>query len=103
MSNLSCLDKINNEFRSSVNGLNKLLPQQIENYLEQQALILEYIKKAEAQAIIALSDDFLDYNPRIIHYYLCALSDILEITLRMFEGLQDDFTELKNVVYKIFK
>lgn len=98
MSNLSRSDKINDEFRSSVNGLNKLLPQQIENYLEQQALILEYIKKAEAQAIIALSDDFLDYNSHIIHYYLCALSDSLEITTRMFEGLQDDFMEIKKCI-----
>ncbi len=98
MPNLSPSDKINNEFRSNINGLNKLLPQQIENYLEQQALILEYIKKVEAQAIIALSDDFLDYNSRIIHYYLCALSDSLEITLRMFEGLQDDFMEIKNCI-----
>ncbi|TLY48706.1 MAG: hypothetical protein E6K54_01560 [Gammaproteobacteria bacterium] len=103
MSNLSRLDKINNEFRSNVNDLNKTLLQQIENYLEQQALILDYIKKAEAQAIIALSDDFLNYNSHIIHYYLCALSDILEIILGMFEGLQDDFTEIKNIFYKIFK
>lgn len=98
MLNLSPSDKINDEFRSNVNGLNKLLPQQIENYLEQQTLILEYIKKAEALAIIALSDDFLDYNSRIIHYYLCALSDSLEITLRMFEGLQDDFMEIKKCI-----
>lgn len=98
MSNLSPSDKINDEFRSNVNGLNKLLPQQIENYLEQQTLILEYIKKAEALAIIALSDDFLDYNSHIIHYYLCALSDSLEITLRMFERLQDEFTEIKKTI-----
>ncbi len=100
MSNLSRSDKINDEFRSNVNNLNKFLPQQIENYIEQQTLILEYIKKAEAQATIALSDDFLDYNSRIIHYYLCTLSDILEITLRMFEGLQDEFTEIKNALFK---
>lgn len=98
MLNLSPSDKINDEFRSNVNGLNKLLPQQIENYLEQQTLILEYIKKAEALAIIALSDDFLDYNSRIIHYYLCALSDSLEITLGMFEGLQADFMKIKKTI-----
>lgn len=98
MPNSSHPDKISDEFRSNTNSLNKLLPQQIENYLEQQTLILEYIKKAEAQVIIALSDDFLDYNSRIIHYYLCALSDSLEITLRMFEGLQDEFTEIKKTI-----
>ena len=98
MSNLSYPDKTNDEFRSSINGLNKLLPQQIENYLEQQTLILEYIKKAGAQATIALSDDFLDYNSHIIHYYLCALSDSLEVTMRMFEGLQDDFMEIKKCI-----
>ncbi|MFM2322167.1 MAG: hypothetical protein RLZZ225_320 [Pseudomonadota bacterium] len=98
MSNLSGSDKINDEFRSNANGLNKLLPQQTENYLEQQALILEYIKKAEALAVIALSDDFLDYDAHIIHYYLCALSDSLEITLHMFERLQDEFTEIKKTI-----
>lgn len=98
MSNLSRSNKINDEFRSNVNGLNKLLLQQIENYLEQQTLILEYIKKAGAQVIIALSDDFLDYNSHIIHYYLCALSDSLEIITRMFEGLQDDFMEIKKCI-----
>ncbi|HEY2566629.1 MAG TPA: hypothetical protein VGH95_02815 [Candidatus Aquirickettsiella sp.] len=98
MLNLSRADKINDGLRSSVDGLNKLLPQQIENYLEQQTLILEYIKKAEAQATIALSDDFLDYNSHIIHYYLYALSDSLEIATRMFEGLQDDFMEVKKCI-----
>ena len=80
-----------------------MLLQQIENYLEQQALILDYIKKIEAQAIIALSDHFLNYNSHIIHYYLCALSDILEIILAMFEGLQNEFTKIKNIFYKTFK
>jgi hypothetical protein len=98
MPNLSRSDKINDEFGSNTNDLNKLLPQQIANYLEQQTLILEYIKKAAAQAVIALSDDFLDYNSHIIHYYLAALSDSLEITTRMFEGLQDDFMEIKKCI-----
>ncbi len=90
-------DKLNPEFEAVSIASNKL-PSQIESYSEQQNLILEYLKKTEAQAIIALSDDFLDYDSNIIHYYLCALSDSLEITTRMFEGLQDDFIQIKKYI-----
>ena len=65
------------------------LPSEIAEYLEQQNLILEYLRKARAKSQIALSDDFLDYNPEIIHHYLWSLCGRLEIITRMFEGLID--------------
>lgn len=67
MPNLLCVHKINNAFISNTNGLNTLLPQQIENYVAQQALILDYLRKAKAQATLVLSDNFLDYNSHTIN------------------------------------
>jgi len=69
---------------------------QITEYLEQQNLILEYLKKAHAKIQIALSEDFLDYSDEVIHYYLWSLSDRLEITTNMFENLIDTFFAIKD-------
>ncbi len=67
----------------------------LEEYLEQQTLILDYIKKAKAKAYIALSNDFLDYDPEIIHDYLGALSDRIEILTTMFENLMTIFDDIQ--------
>ncbi|EDP45718.1 hypothetical protein [Rickettsiella grylli] len=67
---------------------------ELEDYLEQQALILDYIKKAKAKAYIALSNDFLDYDPEIIHDYL-GVSDRLEIITTMFENLMASFDDIQ--------
>ena len=69
---------------------------QITEYLEQQNLILEYLKKARAKIQIALSEDYLDYNDETIHHYLWSLSDRLEITTNMFENLIDTFFAIKD-------
>lgn len=69
---------------------------EITNYLEQQTLILEYLKKAKAKIQISLSDDFLDYDLETIHHYLWALYDRIEITVSMFENLMDIFNKLKS-------
>ena len=45
---------------------------------------------------IALSEDFLAYNDEIFHYYLCSLSDRLEITTHVFRDLIEAFLEIKN-------
>lgn len=71
---------------------------QVEDYIERQTLLLEFIKKAKAQACITLSDDFLDYDTDVIHYYLWVLSDILELTTIMLENLIDDFMEIKKCI-----
>lgn len=75
---------------------------QITEYLEKQNLILEYLKKAHAKIQIALSEDFLDYNDEVIHYYLWSLSDRLEITTNMFKDLVDAFLAIKNNTLLIF-
>ncbi|MDQ5900041.1 MAG: hypothetical protein WAW84_01310 [Candidatus Rickettsiella isopodorum] len=74
------------------------LSSEIEEYLEKQMLILEYLKKARSKAQVALSDDFLDYEPEIIHHYLWSLGDRLEITTSMFEGLVDVFITIRELV-----
>jgi hypothetical protein len=71
---------------------------QVEDYIERQTLLLEFIKKAKAQACVALSDDFLDYDTDVTHYYLWALSDSLELTTTMLENLIDDFMEIKKFI-----
>jgi hypothetical protein len=40
-----------------------------------------------AKIQIALSEDFLDYNDEVIHYYRWSLSDSLEITTNIFKDL----------------
>lgn len=94
MPDTSYVDKINNELETTSIGINELLSR-VEDYQEQQGLILESLKKIEAQAYVALSDDFLNYNSHVIHYYLCALSNNIEITTHRLEGLYDDFIEIK--------
>jgi hypothetical protein len=97
MSNTSCSDTIKHELETATNDVNELLLR-IEAYQEQQELILESLKKIEAQAYVALSDDFLNYNSHVIHYYLCALSNNIEIATHGFEGLYDDFIEIKKCI-----
>lgn len=82
--------------------LSKLLPR-VESYIEQQTLILEYLKKAQAQAHVSLSDDFLDFNHEDIYHYLWSLSDRLEITTSMYEGLIDNFLEIRALFLPQFK
>jgi hypothetical protein len=72
------------------------LSSQITEYLEQQPLILEYLKKARAKAQIALSDELLDFDLEVIHHYLWSLSDRLEITMSMFENLMDVFFKIRD-------
>lgn len=69
---------------------------EITNYLEQQTLILEYLRKAKAKIQVSLSDDFLDYDFETIHHYLWGLNDRIEITVSMFENLMDIFNKLKS-------
>ena len=80
-----------NRFNKSSN-----LSTEIADYLEKNTLILEHLKKAKAKTQVALSDDFLDYDPEVIHHYLWALHDRLEITLGMFEDLTDSFNTIKD-------
>jgi hypothetical protein len=94
MSNTSYSDTIKHKLGTVSMDVNELLSR-VEEYQEQQELILESLKKIEAQAYITLSDDFLNYNPQIIHYYLCALSNNIEIAIHRLEGLHDNFTEIK--------
>lgn len=75
----------------------------MESYIEQQTLILEYFKKAQAQAHVSLSDDFLDFKYEDIYHYLWSLSDRLEITTRMYEGLIDEFLEIRTLFLPQFK
>lgn len=80
------------------NDYSNKLSSVIAEYLEKQTLILEYLKKAKAKIQISLSEDFLDYNPEIIHYYLWSLSDRLEITADIFEDLMYVFTDIRKLI-----
>jgi hypothetical protein len=94
MSNTSYSDTIKHELKEASTNVNELLSQ-VDDYQEQQGLILESLKKIEAQAYVALSDDFLNYNSHVIHYYLCALSNNIEITTHRLEELHDAFIAIK--------
>jgi hypothetical protein len=76
---------------------------QIEDQLEQHVLVLHDLKKAQAQAFVALSDDFLSYKEDIIHDYLGSLSDQLEFILSRVEELLDNFVKIKNMFYEVCK
>lgn len=45
--------------------------------IEQQEALFICLIKAEAMAHMAMNDDFLDYEPSIIHAYLWGLSDMI--------------------------
>jgi hypothetical protein len=45
--------------------------------VEQQEALFIRLVKAEAMAHMAMSDDFLDYEPSLIHAYLWGLSDMI--------------------------
>lgn len=45
--------------------------------IEQQEALFMRLTKAEAMAHMAMNDDFLDYEPSIIHAYLWGLSDMI--------------------------
>lgn len=80
------------------NDYSNKLSSVITEYLEKQTLVLEYLKKAKAKIQITLSEDFLDYNPEIIHYYLWSVSDRLEITTDMYEDLIYVFTDIRKLI-----
>lgn len=45
--------------------------------IEQQETLFMHLVKAEAMAHMAMNDNFLDYEPAIIHAYLWGLSDMI--------------------------
>lgn len=50
----------------------------INQQVEDQELLSEYLLKAEALTQIALVEDFLEQPAKILYYYLWALNDIVE-------------------------
>ncbi len=58
--------------------------------IEQQEALFIRLIKAEAMAHIAMNDDFLDYEPSIIHAYLWGLSDIISEAKVLSEKALDD-------------
>lgn len=82
-------------------NLQSVLSSKIIDCLNQQILILEYIKKAKAKTQVALGDDFLDYDKEVICHYLWALSDRLEITVIMAEELVNHLSEIRDMSLEV--
>lgn len=70
----------------SVSQLSSLINQQIDI----QENLAEYLYKAEAIANVALSNDFHDYSPSIIHDYIWALCDLINQAKSLSEKSLDE-------------
>lgn len=78
---------------TSVTDVFPLINQQIA-HLEK---LSELVSKAEALAQIALDEHFLSYPPSTLHYYLWALSDIIENAITLNEAALSGLLKTKLV------
>jgi hypothetical protein len=61
--------------------------------IEQQEALFMRLIKAEVMAHMAMNDDFLDYEPSIIHAYLWGLSDMISEAKILSEKMLNAFIE----------